>query len=365
KDLESNLEPNYIYESLLDDDSSTLEIANNWLDSYLANSNLALKDLLNFLLRSTGCLSQIQEHDVSNNDSAPDTIAEIQSMFNNQKIHDFPFISKIPKFKNLKKNSLLFIDSIIELAYEKNVLLFNDNDDDNSDKSQNGNDLYENFLIWFGTLSTSNIRPLRYISTLFLLSIETTFCNLIIKTTKSLEKNQNNLQIENLKIKEIKKIQKRCNQINSNINLYSTQKNLLQEFIKDISNTTFIHRYKDIDKKIRIECIKSLGNWMDLYPELFFETTYLRYFGWLLSDTDHLVRLEVLKPLTKLYKKGLIVPGFRQFTERFKNKIIDLATFDNDFSVRINSIHLLSEINKIGFLEDEEITKINSLLFIT
>lgn len=109
--------------------------------------------------------------------------------------------------------------------------------------------------------------------------------------------------------------------------------------------------------------MSALGFWIDIYPEFFFENTYLRYFGWVLSDADAHVRFEVLKSLGRLYKKDVIATGFRQFTERFKKRIIEIAIFDLDFHVKSQAISVLCEITMCGYLENAEELRVIGSLF--
>lgn len=46
----------------------------------------------------------------------------------------------------------------------------------------------------------------------------------------------------------------------------------------------FVHRYRDSESLIRVECIKALGGWMKVHPDYYLEGNYLRYIGWVLSD---------------------------------------------------------------------------------
>lgn len=362
---------NHIFQALSDPEISIPELATNWLEDYESSSSLALKDLLNFVLRCCGSVLQIEEHDVSNNDSAPETIGEIQQLFIDQLFHEYPLLTTNSRWKNFKSNVEEFISQLISIANEKGMLY----EDDAL--------FMENLLVWLGSLSTSQLRPLRYCSTIMLLSMQTSLCHITVKVSSVLQKQQKQLNVETNKLdslneklskvtasrdksttkREIEKVSKRIEQIQGNVESSTTEKNMLEDFLKDISNTTFVHRYRDVDPKIRQECMTALGSWIDVYPERFFETSYLRYFGWILSDKDSLVRHEVVKSLLKLYKKLLIVPGFRQFTERFKSRLIDMSIYDSDYNVKFSSLSVLLEITRIGFLEEEELLKVISLIF--
>lgn len=365
-EMRENFEEHYIFQALNDAEASISELANDWLDQYKNNKDLAKKDLINLILNAVGCFTTIEEHDVSNNESASETVSEIQTFFKRQKNHEFYLTSKKPAYKHLKKNFINFMTEIISTADENGLLYENiviSEDDEEVEEPEDSN-LMEDLLIWLSSFSVSYIRSLRYVSTLSLLSMETTLCRIIVKCNTTLDKFKHQLEVEQEKAKKKSKaLQKRLDQIESNINQFTNQSLILENFIQDILNTTFIHRFKDIDYQIRVEAMSCLGEWMDIYPELFYKVTYLKYLGWVLSDENAHVRLQVIKTLIKLLKKNIIVTGLRQFFERFKTRIIEIAFHDVDQHVRTSTINLLIEINKIGFLEDEEIGKVSSLIF--
>lgn len=366
-ELKENFEENYIFQALNDAEVSISELANDWVQTYKAHKDLAKKDLINLILNAVGCFTKIEEHDVSNNESASETVSEIQTFFKRQKNHEFYLASKKPDYKHLKKNFINFMNEIISISDENGLLYENivisEEDDEDVEEPEDSN-LMEDLLIWLSSFSVSYIRALRYISTLSLLNIETTLCRIIVKVNSSLEKFKHQLEVEQKKATSTSKAaKKRIAQIESNVTQYSNQSLILENTIQDILNTTFIHRFKDIDYQIRVEAMGALGEWMDTYPELFFKVTYLKYLGWVLSDENASVRSQVIKTLIKLLKKNIIVTGLRQFFERFKTRVIEIAFHDVDHHVRTSAINLLIEINKVGFLEDEEIGKVSSLIF--
>ncbi|GMM35855.1 Irr1 protein [Saccharomycopsis crataegensis] len=387
-ELEENLVENNIFKSLEDPEVSIVELANDWLEEYQENKDIATKDLINLILRSCGCLSQLETHDVYNIEACSNTVTELEANFQNQVLHEFPFTSKSRNFKHFKNNFLEFFKQTIILSSEKNILIGDPSDaekDENEGAEEEGS-FFENLLIWLSHLSASTIRPLRYVTTNILLSIQTTVCEIYVKVIKNQDKNSNNLNAENEKLaatqkklkakriskaeqqkfnRDLKKHQNHIESIKKNLKLYEFNKSVLGEYLFDLFETVFVFRFKDTDTKIRIECIKSLYTWMDLCPEYFFENTYLKYFGWWLFDEKISVKAEVLKVLTKLYKNSdnSIISGLKQFTERFKKIIISSLLKENDHNIKAQCLNVLIEINKMGFLDDSEILKINNFMF--
>lgn len=135
-----------------------------------------------------------------------------------------------------------------------------------------------------------------------------------------------------------------------------------------------MHRYRDIDPNIRMACIQSLGVWILAYPSLFLQDLYLKYLGWTLNDKVSYLILEYLPnvyrsyspsmwkhlqyffvillvqnagvrkvsvlALQNLYEVGDNVPTLGLFTERFSNRMIELAD-DIDVSVAVCAIGLV------------------------
>jgi len=127
--------------------------------------------------------------------------------------------------------------------------------------------------------------------------------------------------------------------------------------------SVFVHRYRDIDAKIRSDCVRELGSWILTLPDLFFDGSYLRYLGWVLSDTTPQTRLEVVKALTKLFKKKESISNLRHFTERFRPRMVEMAARDADTNVRAAAADLLDAVREAGYLEPSDIDTVGRLLF--
>jgi len=64
----------------------------------------------------------------------------------------------------------------------------------------------------------------------------------------------------------------------------------------------FVHRYRDSNEHIRAMCIESLSRMTLQRPDLFLTDKYLKYFGWMLHDKDHHVRIAALNGLYQPFK---------------------------------------------------------------
>lgn len=121
----------------------------------------------------------------------------------------------------------------------------------------------------------------------------------------------------------------------------------VEEFLTEFFNSIFVHRSRDVESIIRVECIKELGNWMQGYQAYFVSNNYLRFMGWAFNDRNGNVRCEVLKSLARLYKIENIAEKLKVFSNRFKVRVEQMALDDVDVSVRVNAIQLISSLYKL------------------
>lgn len=118
-----------------------------------------------------------------------------------------------------------------------------------------------------------------------------------------------------------------------------------------------------MDPNIRAECVKALGLWFKKFPGHFLDQEYLRYVGWVLSDTNTQVRLEAVRSLTGVYEKADYIGSINHFTERFKTRLLEMATSDTELSVRVAVIQVLGAIDGHSLLDDEERDKLCLLIY--
>lgn len=75
------------------------------------------------------------------------------------------------------------------------------------------------------------------------------------------------------------------------------------------------------------------------------------------------MRLEAVKSLQSLYAKSDYLITIQHFTERFKPRLISIATSDADLSVRVAVIHVLRAIDSAGLLDEDQRSALCLLIF--
>lgn len=323
------------------------DTAAQWLSRYQQNTGEAMCEMVNFILRCTGTDLTVETEQVEDVDNVPDRIRDLQELYNEQGISEYPLISKAKKFKGFQAVLEDFFMALMQTLHHSSVLYGDE-------------DLFENILIWNSSLSTAQCRPFRHTATLISLALMTALCDIAREVTTTVSTSRKQLENE----KKKKSVNKgRVGAIQTAIQEGEKKLEAVDNFLKDGFDTVFVHRYRDIDPKIRAECMTALGLWLQRYREYFFEGQYLRYFGWTLSDHVAHTRLVIVTQLRSLYENKDNIAGLHSFTERFRQRIVEMAAQDADVSVRASAVELLDLIRNAGLLDPEDVDTVGKLVF--
>lgn len=316
---------------------------------YEQNSSNAICDLINFVLKCTGCDLQIDMHDVEDPDNATSKLTDLQEEYNQLKITDYPLISKGKGNANFRNTMTDFFHSLISTAHAAGVLY--------SDEG-----LLESLQVWVTSMSSSAIRPFRHTATVVSLEIGNTLCSLAADIADNVAKTMRQKDSEQKK-KNVNK--ERVAVLQTKVADEQGKKAAAENMLKDIFQSVYIHRYRDVDFKIRVECVTALGRWITTAPEIFFTSQHIRYLGWVLSDPSAATRAEVINQLSRLYKNKENVGRLRAFTERFRPRLVEMASRDAEPGIRAAAVALLDMVRETGLLEPDDIDVIGRLIFDT
>jgi cohesin complex subunit SA-1/2 len=218
--------------------------------------------------------------------------------------------------------------------------------------------LMENIARWVASMSSSTLRPFRHTATTVALAMEAALVEVAKKLDDRITKMTQQVDAEKSRKGKNKE---RLAVIQKNLKEAEQNRQLCQEQITDFFETVFVHRYRDIDARIRTECVEALGTWIWLLPTFFMEPEYLRYLGWMLSDPTPQTRQEVLRQLARILKRDAEKLG--HFIDRFRPRLVEMATKDADVSVRVVAISVIQILKDTGMLEPDEIDSIGRLVF--
>jgi cohesin complex subunit SA-1/2 len=223
-------------------------------------------------------------------------------------------------------------------------------------------EIIENLQIWISTMSSASNRPFRHTSTVVSLAVISALSGVARDIVEQTAKKNRQSETESKKARVNKA---RVSGVNKEIGELSQKLEKVDHAIGDWFDTVFVHRYRDVDPKIRVECVEALAEWTIIYPDKFFDGAHLRYLGWVLSDPHPPTRVEVLKQLQNLFRDKDKLPGLKTFTERFRPRMVEMATHDAETNVRAAAVELLDILRDAGFLEPNDIDSVGRLVFDT
>lgn len=325
------------------------DVAARWVARFNEHEAKAVAEIVNFVLRAAGCSIRIDEDDIADPDNAPSRVAELQDEFQAQEVTEYPLIAKAKDgggqaFRNtLHRFFLVLVQSIAQsgLMYENQELL-------------------ENIAVWIGAMSSSGNRPFRHTATVAALAITTALASaaadIVENTAKKIRQSES-------EAKKSRVNKARVSAANQEVEDYNTKLEAVDSALNDWFSLVYVHRYRDVDPHIRVDCVGALADWIITYPDKFFDGSHLRYLGWVLSDPSSPTRIEVLHQLARLFKDKDKLAGLKTFTERFRPRIVEIATRDAENSVRAAAVDLLDTLREAGFLEPDDIDSVGKLIF--
>ncbi|KAJ3515607.1 hypothetical protein NLJ89_g1655 [Agrocybe chaxingu] len=316
---------NPLFNAIMNPSSPLQSSAEDFLESLQQSPEAALAEFINLVLRSCGCNDSVDADHVVDFDGIVSALDDFTEVLKQENSPVYPLTSKLPIFKRFRKSLSEWIERLIISASDLGLFF-------------------------------------RYTATVIALEAETAPCDVAAAVDK--EKDVVSRQQEGEKKRKTKGTNQRLQELVLKEKEVKQRQAKLISFIKEFVDGVFIHRFRDLDPNIRAECVRSLGLWLRKYPDYFLvDARYLRYVGWVLSDSNNHVRLDAVKSLSGAYEQVDHILALTNFTERFKARLLEMATSDIDLSIRVATIQVLADIEGHFTLEDEEKERLCLLLF--
>ncbi|CAO2655394.1 Nn.00g104580.m01.CDS01 [Neocucurbitaria sp. VM-36] len=325
------------------------DVTARWVVRFNEHEARSVAEIVNLVLTASGCDVRINEDDIADPDNAPSRVAEIQEEFQTHEVTEYPLIAKAKDgggqaFRNaLHGFFLILVQTIAQsgLLYENPELI-------------------ENISVWLGAMSSTGNRPFRHTSTVASLAITTALALVAADIVENTAKRMRQSEAESKKSRVNKA---RVSAADKEVAEYNQKLQVVENALDDWFNVVYVHRYRDVDPRIRVDCVIALADWIIAYPDKFFDGTKLRYLGWVLSDPNPPTRVEVLHQLARLFRDENKLAGLKTFTERFRPRIVEIATHDAENNVRAAAVDLLDILREAGFLEPDDIDSVGKLIF--
>ncbi|KAJ8748414.1 hypothetical protein K2173_003051 [Erythroxylum novogranatense] len=311
-----------------------------WVECYEKDQKSAMVELLTMLFEACGAKYYINK-DVLDETDVDDVVVALVNLARRGEIEDYQN-SKRKDFRNFKDNILSFWDNLVVEC--QNGPLF--------DKI-----LFDKCMDYIIALSCTPPRVYRQVASLMGLQLVTSFISVGKMLGTQRETTQRQLNAEKKKRTEGPRLES----LNKRLSTTHDKIVVLEDMMRKIFTGLFVHRYRDIDPNIRMSCIESLGVWILSYPSLFLQDLYLKYLGWTLNDKNAGVRKSSVLALQNLYAVDDNVPTLGLFTERFSNRMIELAD-DVDVSVAVCAIGLVKQLLRHQLLPDDDLGPLYDLL---
>uniref|UniRef100_A0A5B7CBP1 Putative sister-chromatid cohesion protein 3 isoform X2 n=1 Tax=Davidia involucrata TaxID=16924 RepID=A0A5B7CBP1_DAVIN len=316
------------------------QVVKLWVELYEKDPKPAMVELLMMLFEACGAKYHIQAELLDEID-VDDVVVALVNLARKGEVEDYQN-SKRKEFKNFKDNLISFWDNLV--AECQNGPLFDQV-------------LFDKCMDYIIALSCTPPRVYRQVASLMGLQLVTSFINVAKMLGAQRETTQRQLNAEKKKRSEGPRVES----LNKRLSMTHEKITVLEEMMRKIFTGLFVHRYRDIDPDIRMSCIQSLGVWILSYPSLFLQDLYLKYLGWTLNDKSAGVRKASVLALQNLYEVDDNVPSLGLFTERFSNRMIELAD-DIDISVAVCAVGLVKQLLRHQLLPDEDLGPLYDLL---
>ncbi len=225
-------------------------------------------------------------------------------------------------------------------------------------------EIMENVVRWVASLSSSTLRPFRHTATTVALAMLAALVDVAKKLDERITKLTQQADTQRARHggnRSARAKDARLGAFEASLGEAGANRERVAELMKEFFDTVFVHRYRDVDPRIRTECVDALGSWVWALPAVYMQPEYLRYLGWMLSDTFPATRQEVLKQLARVFKRDASKMG--HFIDRFRARLIEMATKDADIGVRVSAIAVVEQLRPAGLLEPDEIDAIGQLIF--
>ncbi|KAI1438720.1 hypothetical protein GGR50DRAFT_297212 [Xylaria sp. CBS 124048] len=336
---------NDLYTEIFGSGNESDDVAAHWFRNYQNNDAKALTELINCVLLAAGCEHQLTEDDIRDPENSANKLTELEEAYEQTGISDYPLISRTKTSKNFRELLVGFFNSLVNLLNQTDAIY--------GDEA-----LLDSIQRWVGIMSSSALRPFRHTATTVALSMLTALIDVMKLLDERITRLNQSLQAESHRRGKNKQL---IESTQKTVETAKENREFIDAKVKDLFDIVFVHRYRDIDPKIRAECIEALGTWVCNLPTVYMSPEYLRYLGWLLSDVNVTTRLEVLKQLAKVLKRD--AEKLAHFIDRFRPRLVEMATRDSEVSVRVAAIAVVDILRGSGMLEPEEVDSVSRLVF--
>ena len=122
-------------------------------------------------------------------------------------------------------------------------------------------EILENISVWLGAMSSTGNRPFRHTSTVASLAITTALAQIAADLVENTAKRVRQSEAEAKKSRVNKE---RISAAEKEIEEYNQKLEFVRGQLDDWFAAVYVHRYRDVDPKIRVDSVIALADWIIL-----------------------------------------------------------------------------------------------------
>eukprot|EP00727_Mastigamoeba_balamuthi_P010117 m51a1_g5728 Cohesin subunit SA-1 (1273) ;mRNA; f:1123297-1127494 len=339
-------EPNYDSLSILErvNEGQDATLAREWVTKYEADQYGALCELVNFVVEASGCPERVSSKQIEDGDIDGVLKLLISDTFTAQEGSDYLVVSK--KNKKFRKRFLAFWGKLVRAC--KGSVLYDET-------------LMTTLVAWLSALGSSSVRAFRHTSTLALLQIARSVVETVGEISEQLEDMGRHQRSERRKSSDKKT--DRFKRVTDQVEDLRERTSKLDDILVEINRNVIVQRYRDAFPDIRVEAITALADIVSAYPDNFLDENHVKYLGWTLSDKNSEVRSATIRGIAKILGDSDRRDKMTTFLERFKPRIVEIATRDKESDVSVEAVRLCSTLaTEVHALEEPDLRALFGLV---
>lgn len=311
------------------------DAAENWVVAFQGEPLHALATLVIFFLRLCGCDASVDPAAVTPPETVAETLESIQDAFSTYATAQYPIVSRAKPMKGVRKNAARLLEQLMHNAAEAELI---------------GDDtLLDTVQAWLGALAQSPLRSFRHTGTLVTLWMLGALSAQLEAARDSYDVAARQRDAEATKTGANRT---RLSHTADRITQLDALRDTLDAHMDELITQVFVPRVRDVDGAIRLDCIDQLAHLLKTYPRQYLQEFYFRHLGAALSDPEASVRLRTVRGVQPVL--GAHPSAFAPFVERYKKRLVEMALYDTELSVRTAAFGLLETANEHQMLTGEE-----------
>ncbi|KAJ2852311.1 cohesin complex subunit [Coemansia brasiliensis] len=369
-----------LLDALIDEKTAVVQVATDWIESYREDADLALCELINLVIRLTGCPTKIKQDMIYETEDIAGLLEELQGQSiaalkqqqqrgqdSNELAGDDMLAGRTRDQRRLRKSVLQFVYRVIVDGQHHIVF---------AETSESKLSAFMEILLqWLANMGGSSFRPFRHVSTLVTLTVQSALVSLRAHIGIELQTAQRQLEAE---LKRTSKRRGRTvgDQLRDRVSELTEHDEVAEATFTVFYNTVFVFRHRDVHSMIRAECLAPLATWCRTYPAAYLGTEYLRYLGWALNDRDARVRESAVAAIAGPLLQGRAssmpsgsvgsgvavmgpadmddesaAAGIRPFIVRFLPRLVQVAAGDVDHRVQVAALKLITLLARLKYID--------------